>query len=57
MNNTNPPKDADENEETIKEEEIGENRHDEEVTAKGVVRSLFMANEPEQKKEVEESEG
>ncbi|MFD2256506.1 hypothetical protein ACFSSA_07455 [Luteolibacter algae] len=56
MNDNNSPENSDENKEVIKEEEIGETRHDEEVTAKGIVRSLFMANEPEQRMEVDKSD-
>ena len=56
MNENDPPKEPEENKEVIKEKEIGEVRHDEKVTVKGIVRSLFMANEPEQRKEVVEAE-
>ena len=56
MNDNNPPKEPEEDKEVINEKEIGETRHDEEITAKGIVRSLFMANEPEQRKEVAEAE-
>lgn len=60
MNDSNSPKrssdeDAAQNKEVIEEVNIGEVRHDEPVTAKGIVRSLFMANEPEQRVEVEDS--
>ncbi len=58
MNDSIPPKnsdeDTDEKKEVIKEENVGEVRHDEPVTAKGIVRSLFMANEPEQRMEVDD---
>ena len=62
MNHNNLPKktedDAaeDKDKDVIKEKDIGEVRHDEPVTAKGIARSLFMANEPEQRMEVDESE-
>ncbi len=60
MNESNPPKnsdkDATENKEVIKEENIGKVRHDEKVTAKGIARALLMADEPEQRMEVEKSE-
>lgn len=60
MNDSNLPKNSDEDvaegNEVIEEENIGEVRHDEPVTAKGILRSLFMANEPEQRMEVEDSE-
>lgn len=59
MNEHKSPKqtdsDAAEDKESIKEENIGEVRHDEPVTAKGIVRSLFMANEPGQRMDVDES--
>lgn len=44
-----------EKKEVVKEENIGETRHDEPVTAKGVLRSMLMANEPEQRMEVDKS--
>lgn len=51
-----PDQDTADKTEVIKEENIGETRHDEPVTAKGVLRSMFMANEPEQRMEVIDSE-
>ncbi len=40
----------------IEKEEIGEIRHDEPVTVKDIARSLLMANEPEQRMDVKDSD-
>lgn len=56
MSDNNPSENPVEKKEVIKEENIGEVRHDEPVTAKGIVRSMFMANEPEQRMEVDEAD-
>ncbi|MBK1825650.1 hypothetical protein [Haloferula rosea] len=44
------------NEEPLSPKEAAEIRHDEEVTGSGIVRSLFMANEPAQRMEVDEAQ-
>lgn len=60
MNDSNSPKktegDSAEKKEVIKEENLGKVRHDEPVTAKGIARALFMADEPEQRMKVVDSE-
>ena len=59
MNQENSPEkseDTTEEKEVVQEENIGETRHDEKVTAKGIARSLLMANEPEQRMEVDKSD-
>ncbi len=60
MNDSIPPKksveDTDEKKEVIKEKDIGKVRHDEPVTAKGIARALLMADEPEQRMEVDHSD-
>lgn len=51
-----PEKDFADEKDVIKEENIGEVRHDEPITAKDIVRSMFMANEPEQRMEVDHAD-
>lgn len=60
MNDSNPPENSEnrtaEQKEVIEKKNIGKTRHDEPVTAKGIVRSMFMANEPEQRMDVKKSD-